>query len=187
MELSAQTVTSTNHHLVGVLNLTHRNGHSVDQISSLNLGERYRVQLDFNVVGYTVLAGHQLRVALSQSYWPWGIWPPPSTSTLQLHFASPPVLALPLRQRGEDINSKDAEFSDLGRPVVNPHKLPVKEIRKSSIQRSVVRMLNMHMSIESPPPSPTPERGLTAFYLISEGNHVKSSINLGDTGGGGFS
>ena len=43
-------------------------------------------------------------------------------------------------------------------------------------------MLNMHMSIESPPPNP--ERGLTAFYLISEGNDVKSSTNVGDTGGG---
>ncbi|CAB4014350.1 family hydrolase [Paramuricea clavata] len=120
---------------IGILNLTHRNGHSADEISALKAGEHYNIQLDLDVAGYTVHAGHQLRLALSQSYWPNSIWPPPSTPVLQLHFVSPPVFTLPLRKRGVDINNNDELFNDLGQPVVNPHALSVKEIRTPSLQR----------------------------------------------------
>ena len=137
-----QIVSSISHPL-GVLNLTHRNGHSADEISTLKAGEHYNIQLDLDVAGYTVHAGHQLRLALSQSYWPYGIWPPPSTPILQLHFVSPPVFTLPLRKRGEDINNNDELFNDLGQPVVNPHALPVKEIRTPSFQRSVLYESNI--------------------------------------------
>ncbi len=134
--------------LVGVLNLTHRNGHSVNEISSLKPGERYIVQLDLDVAGYTVHAGHQLRLALSQSYWPYCIWPPPYIPILQLHFTSPPVFTLPLRQRSEDIKIKDQSFGDLGQPVVKQHALAVREIRKPSFERSASRVkylrINLH-------------------------------------------
>ena len=91
-------------------------------------------------MGYTVHAGHQLRLALSQSYWPYGIWPPPSIPILKLHFISPhaPVFTLPIRKRGEDLNSNDKSLRDLRKLVVKQHALPLKEIRKPSLQRSVL-------------------------------------------------
>jgi predicted acyl esterase len=90
-----------------------------------------------DVAGYTVHAGHQLRLALSQSYWPYGIWPPPSIPILQLHFISPdtPVITLPIRKRSEDINITDKSFGDLEKTVEKQHTLTVKEIRKPSLQR----------------------------------------------------
>ncbi|XP_028402708.1 uncharacterized protein LOC114525526 [Dendronephthya gigantea] len=121
----------------GVLNLTHRYGHTMNDIKPLNPGERYVIEMNLDTIGYTVRPGHQLRLALSQSYWPYCIWPPPSTPILQLHFISPPVLALPLRQRSKDIDLRDELFSNLGQPIVNTHALPVKELRKPSFQRHI--------------------------------------------------
>ena len=128
--------------LLGVLNLTHRNGHSVDEISSLNPGEHYVIQLDLDVAGYTIHAGHQLRLALSQSHWPYSIWPSPVTPILKLHLASPPVLALPLRKRDKDAIFKDSELcnKNLGNPVEKPQTILFREIRKPSFERQVLRI-----------------------------------------------
>jgi putative CocE/NonD family hydrolase len=63
----------------GVLNLTHRDGH--DRVVPLVPGERVTVRVPLQSNGYTVPAGHALRVAISPTYWPW-IWPSPEPVTL---------------------------------------------------------------------------------------------------------
>ena len=118
----------------GVLNLTHLDGHSADLVEDLKPGERYTVQLVLDAAGYTVLEGHTMRLALSQSYWPSLIWPPPYTPVLLLHFTSTPVLTLPIRNDGKVLKEKDEALRDLGDPVFAP-PLPTKELRKPSNER----------------------------------------------------
>ena len=58
----------------GVLNLTHRDSHA--EPSPLVPGQRYRITLKLNDVGQAVPAGHRLRLALTNAYWP-TVWPSP--------------------------------------------------------------------------------------------------------------
>jgi len=79
---------------VGLLNLTHRDGH--ERLERLEPGRRYDVTVRLNVIGYAVPAGHRLRVAVSPSYWPWA-WPSPKPATLGV-YAGASALHLPLRR-----------------------------------------------------------------------------------------
>jgi putative CocE/NonD family hydrolase len=66
----------------GVLNLTHRDGH--EQPTSLEPGVQYRVRIALDDVGYVLPAGHRLRLAVSNAYWPL-IWPSPQRATVTLN------------------------------------------------------------------------------------------------------
>jgi predicted acyl esterase len=66
----------------GVLNLTHRDGHTEPR--PLEPGARYDVAVTLDAIGQRVPAGHRLRVAISTAYWPWA-WPSPEPVTLTLH------------------------------------------------------------------------------------------------------
>jgi putative CocE/NonD family hydrolase len=66
----------------GVLNLCHRDGHTVAQ--PLIPGEKYEVSLDLDQMAYRVPAGHQVRVAISPTYWPL-LWPSPVPVELTLY------------------------------------------------------------------------------------------------------
>jgi putative CocE/NonD family hydrolase len=68
----------------GLLNLTHRDGH--ESPKPLVPGERVRVQVQLNDIGYNFPAGHRIRLAISSSYWPLA-WLPPETFQLTLHLA----------------------------------------------------------------------------------------------------
>ena len=57
---------------VGFLNLAHRN--SSEHPEELTPGQRYAVEVKMNSIGYSLPAGHRLRLAVSPTYWPW-IWP----------------------------------------------------------------------------------------------------------------
>ncbi|BCY13975.1 CocE/NonD family hydrolase [Actinoplanes sp. L3-i22] len=56
----------------GALNLARRDG--MDRADELTPGEWTDVTFDLTAIGWTVPAGHRLRVALSTTYWPW-VWP----------------------------------------------------------------------------------------------------------------
>jgi putative CocE/NonD family hydrolase len=87
----------------GVLNLTHRDGHAAP--AALEPGRRYSVTLQLNEVGYVFPAGHRLRLALSNAYWPI-VWPSPRTSVLTIDPAGC-RLELPLLPDGA---SRDLAF-----------------------------------------------------------------------------
>ena len=81
----------------GVLNLTHRDGHT--DPSALTPGVFYRVKVKLNDAGYRFAPGHRLRLALSTAYWPL-IWPAPEAATLTLKL--PAALTLPVRHASPD-------------------------------------------------------------------------------------
>jgi predicted acyl esterase len=75
----------------GVLNLTHRNSHEFPQ--ALVPGETVSARVVLDQCAYRVPAGHRLRIAVSNAYWPM-IWPSPGPVRLELSAAT---LKLPLR------------------------------------------------------------------------------------------
>ncbi|CUH53980.1 CocE/NonD family hydrolase [Shimia marina] len=76
----------------GVLNLRHRNGHETPE--DLPIGGVVDVEVTLDSCAYRVPEGHQLRVAMSSSYWPY-IWPEAALATLSLESG---VLELPVRE-----------------------------------------------------------------------------------------
>ncbi len=65
----------------GLLNLSHRDSH--EKPSPLKPGQFYDVTVELNEIATTVPAGHQLRLAVSTSYWPIA-WPSPEAATLAI-------------------------------------------------------------------------------------------------------
>ncbi len=111
----------------GILNLSQRDGKLTPKI--LDLNTKYLVKVNLNHVGYTVPAGHTLRVALSSSYWPIA-WPSPTNSTLTVS-TNESVLNLPLRRRNAE-DGKVTKFSELA-PI---EPLPTTQIRDFNQQRT---------------------------------------------------
>ena len=79
----------------GMLNLCHR--HSREEPEPMTPGRAEEVCLDLDQMAYRVAAGHRLRLALSNSYWPF-VWPSPAQGQLTLTKGS---LTLPVHQGGE--------------------------------------------------------------------------------------
>ncbi len=79
----------------GVLNLTHRNGHTDPQ--PLTLGTKYAVRVPLKATGYRFLPGHRLRLTIASAYWP-VIWPSPYLADNYLHRGpeTPSRLILPV-------------------------------------------------------------------------------------------
>ncbi len=77
----------------GLLNLTHRDGHQ--SAEALEVGAAYDVRVQMRVCGHRFAAGHQIRLALSPTYWP-HMWPSPQTVTLGVWVSGPSVLCLPV-------------------------------------------------------------------------------------------
>jgi predicted acyl esterase len=87
----------------GVLNLTHRNSHEFPE--ALVPGETVSARVVLDQCAYRVPAGHHLRVAVSNAYWP-AIWPSPEPVRLTLSAAT---LRLPLRPLATDDEAAFAE------------------------------------------------------------------------------
>ncbi len=76
----------------GVLNLTHI--HSHEYPNALLPGHKIDFEITLDQIAYQIPAGHKLRIALSNAYWP-TLWPSPTQSTLKLTAGT---LALPVRK-----------------------------------------------------------------------------------------
>jgi putative CocE/NonD family hydrolase len=79
----------------GMLNLCHRD--SRESPSPLMPGQTVEVSFAIDQMGYRLAAGHRLRLALSNSYWPF-VWPSPEAGVLTVTGGS---LTLPVH-RGAD-------------------------------------------------------------------------------------
>jgi putative CocE/NonD family hydrolase len=82
----------------GILNLAHRDSH--ERPSLLEPGRRYSVRIQLDDIAYAFPAGHRIRLAISNSYWPL-IWPSPESGTVTLT-AGTSELVLPERARRDE-------------------------------------------------------------------------------------
>jgi hypothetical protein len=81
----------------GLLNLTHREGHT--QPMPLKPGQAYPVSVQLNVVAHRLEVGHRWRVAVSPTYWPHA-WPSPVPVQLTVYTGNESRLTLPVRTPG---------------------------------------------------------------------------------------
>lgn len=92
----------------GVLNLTHRN--SDENPEALEPGKKYKVKVPMNYIAQHFPKGHQIRLAISTSYWPL-VWPSPEPARLTIYPAES-KLFLPIRQPRQ----RDEALRDMGKP-----------------------------------------------------------------------
>jgi hypothetical protein len=97
----------------GCLNLTHRDTHA--EPTPLEPGSAYDVDIELDVLGQAVAAGHRLRLALSTTYWPW-LWPSPEVTTITIDAGAPSWLELPVRPAA----AGDGDPPAFGPPVSAP-------------------------------------------------------------------
>ncbi|KAF4138479.1 X-Pro dipeptidyl-peptidase C-terminal non-catalytic domain [Phytophthora infestans] len=97
----------------GVLNLRHRHGHKLDELSHMPIGENTRVTWQLNACAYTLRASHTLVLSVTPSYWPM-VWPSPEPVELSVSFAESNLLKLPVLPEGPT-------------PVENAASCPVKD------------------------------------------------------------
>ena len=111
----------------GVLNLTHRN--SNESPEALIPGKKYEVELALNHIAYQLPKGQQLRLSISNAYWPL-IWPSPYRDTLSIHL-SESRLSLPVKSSLDAISNPALEEFD---PGVIPEG---KELRPPQTKKSI--------------------------------------------------
>ena len=90
----------------GVLNLSHRDGHSKPE--ALAPGESCRVHVHLNEIAQNFPAGHCIRLSLSSNYWPL-IWPSPEPTALTI-WSEVSTLTLPVRPPSE-VDREHPEFA----------------------------------------------------------------------------
>jgi putative CocE/NonD family hydrolase len=96
----------------GLLNLTRREGH--DRTVPMPLDEPVLVRVPLQSMGYAVPAGHRIRLAVSNAYWPW-VWPSPEPATLTVHGGA---VSLPRREPSEtDAQLRPFEAPESGTPL----------------------------------------------------------------------
>lgn len=79
----------------GILNLNHRDGSEFPTL--LPVGIDIEIHLKLDQIAYAVPAGHKLRIAISNAYWPL-IWPTPVKGTLKVKSGN---IELPLLDEGD--------------------------------------------------------------------------------------
>ena len=109
--------------------MTHRSGHSIENIQPLKPDETFQAQVKFDSTAYTVAAGHKIRLALSSVHWPY-FWPSPHASCLSIQTGSKSKLLLPVRASNDEVSERDAQLKEFELPEYKHASLPV-EIRRN--------------------------------------------------------
>jgi putative CocE/NonD family hydrolase len=117
---------------LGVLNLTHRDGHHAPQ--PLQPGRRYKIRLELAETGHAFAPGHRIRLALSTTFWPI-IWPSPAPVTLTLHTGTSRLI---LPERPPD--PADATLRPFEPPEAGP-PVPITILEPARISRHLTRDL----------------------------------------------
>lgn len=109
----------------GVLSLTHYKSHAHPE--ALSKGERYSTEFNLDQIAYRLPAGHRMRLAISNAYWPL-IWPSPQIGTLTVHGGS-----VEIPERGTRAQADECTFEE---PVGAP-AWRAKEMRAANYSRSI--------------------------------------------------
>ena len=112
----------------GLLQLTHRNGHT--EPSPLVAGRRCQVVVRLNDIAHEFSPGNRIRVAVSTAYWPIA-WPPPEAPMLTI-WPGTTHLTLPIRP-ADPADERSVEFEA-------PEEAP-------GIQHAPLRPLPFHRSV----------------------------------------
>ncbi len=118
----------------GILNLTHRDSHQHPQ--PLVPGEAVEVRVELNAIAHRFQAGHVIRLAISNAYWPM-VWPSPEACTLELDTGGS-QLQLPVRavDSSDDLLPAFAPVEAAGPSSTRTHLLTAAFTR--SIERDLV-------------------------------------------------
>ena len=129
----------------GVLNLTHRD--SAEAPTPMPVGQPVEITLDLDRIAYEVPAGHRLRIAISNAYWPL-IWPAPTQTDLTLTAGR---IDIPLRHDG-------GKQADQFMPPESAAPWEVKTLREGSNIRETTT---------------DPETGLTTLHIVDDFGDVE--------------
>ncbi|HUH95954.1 MAG TPA: CocE/NonD family hydrolase [Anaerolineales bacterium] len=100
----------------GLLNLTHRDGHTAAK--PLKPGQIYDISFQLNVTAHHLAPGHRWRLSISPTYWPHA-WPSPVAARLTIQTGEQSRLILPVRS--------PAQADDALRPFEEPEGAPMLE------------------------------------------------------------
>ena len=105
----------------GLLNLARREGH--DRSVPMPVNEAVVVRVPLQSTAYAIPAGHRIRLAVSNTYWPMA-WPSPQPATLTIVCGARSVLSLP-RRRASDLDAqlRDFEAPEHGTPLASETKM----------------------------------------------------------------
>lgn len=109
----------------GVLNLSHRDGHATPRPLPVDGVVTVRIPLDH--IAYRVPAGHRLRVAVSNAYWPL-VWPAPLAGALTLLSGD---LALPCHDGAGSGDARVFPPPDAAAPWNTEELRPPAHVRRS--------------------------------------------------------
>jgi putative CocE/NonD family hydrolase len=101
----------------GLLNLSRREGH--DRSVPMPLKQPVLVRVALQSTAYAIPAGHRIRLAVSNTYWPMA-WPSPEPTTLTVICGSRSVLSLPRRRPSElDAQLRPFDAPESGTPLAS--------------------------------------------------------------------
>jgi hypothetical protein len=122
---------------LGVLNLTHRDGHAEPR--PLVPGEPVEVRVPLTATAHAFAPGHRVRLALAPAYWPWA-WPAPGGLDLRLRTEGA-ALVLPARSpRPEDDDLAPLGPAEVTEPYAYERLAPVevtRTFRRDSSTRTI--------------------------------------------------
>lgn len=113
---------------MGMLNLAHRE--SAETPALLEPGVSYQVTVTLDQIAYRIPKGHRLRVALSNSYWPF-LWPSPVTASVTLSSA---CVSVPTRSIMVEVLEEQVTFES---PVA-ASGWQAESLRESSSTRNTI-------------------------------------------------
>ena len=117
----------------GILNLAHRDSH--ENPAPLAAGETVRIEIELNAIAHRFEAGHVIRLALSNAYWPM-VWPSPEITTLELDTADC-HLELPLRPK----RMADDSLPEFGPVEAADESSTRTQVERAGFRRSIERDL----------------------------------------------
>ncbi|MDY5128890.1 CocE/NonD family hydrolase [Actinotignum urinale] len=93
----------------GNLNLSAREGR--DKVVDFPAGEWVEVEIPMTGIGYTIPAGHTLRLSVSTAYWPW-IWPQAQNEVVYIDIDAS-SLVIPVRPDFEALANEGNEYAQI--------------------------------------------------------------------------